>query len=165
MSSWSDGYITDVEYTSNFFRELAPGFLAFACLSQGVRPPYWGPGSAYLELGCGQGFNTNLLAAANPSMRFFGLDFMPGHIANARRWAEEAGLENVDFEDLSFEQALELPEGRLPRFDFIVLHGVYSWVSRANRAAFSVQFATHSCAIFKLETCTIIGLCAGRPFA
>jgi SAM-dependent methyltransferase len=131
--SWSDGYTTDVQYTAQLYRELAPGHLAFACLAQGFRPPDIGPGSAYLELGCGQGFGLNLLAAANPAMRFMGVDFLPGHIANARRLASAAELANVSFEDLSFEQMLALPDGPLPAFDFIVLHGVYSWISEANR--------------------------------
>jgi len=133
MSDWSDGYTTDVQYTAQLYRELAPTYLAFACLAQGYRPPDTGAGSTYLELGCGQGFGANLLAAANPAMRFVGVDFMPGHIANARRLADAAELSNISFEDLSFEQILALPAGTLPAFDFIVLHGVWSWVSEANR--------------------------------
>jgi SAM-dependent methyltransferase len=134
MAAWSDGYVTDIQYVGQFYPELAPGALAFACVRQSVRPPALGPGSAYLELGCGQGFGLNLLAAANPAMQFHGVDFNPGHIANANRQAAEAGLSNVAFEDLSFAQMLELPEGRLPRFEVIALHGVYSWVSAENRA-------------------------------
>jgi SAM-dependent methyltransferase len=102
-------------------------------LAQGFRPPDIGPGSTYLELGCGQGYGLNVLAAANPAMRFVGVDFMPAHIANATRLASAAELANVSFEDLSFEQILALPSGTLPAFEFIVLHGIYSWVSEANR--------------------------------
>jgi len=134
MAAWSDGYFTDVQYTANYYPELAPGFLAFACLRELVRPPVLGPGSSYLELGCGQGFGLNLLAAANPGMAFRGVDFHPGQIANASRLARAAGLSNVTFEDLSFEQMLALPEGRLPKFDIVSLHGIYSWVGPENRA-------------------------------
>jgi SAM-dependent methyltransferase len=134
MSTWSDGYVTDVPYTTGFYRELAPSYLAFVCVMQGFRPPSIGPGARYLELGCGQGFGLNLLAAANPAMRFMGVDFMPGHIANARRLAAEAALENVEFADLSFEQLLGVASaGEVPQFDFIVLHGIYSWVNAGNR--------------------------------
>ena len=135
MAAWSEGYFTDIQYTGAFYPPMAPGYLAFACLRQGVRPPELGPGASYLELGCGQGYGLNLMAAANPAMRFLGVDFHPGQIANASRLAGEAGLANVGFEDLSFEQALALPEGRLPRCEVIALHGIYSWVSRENRAA------------------------------
>jgi SAM-dependent methyltransferase len=133
MAVWSDGYFTDIQYTAKFYAELAPGFLAFACLRQGVRPPAMGEDSTYLELGCGQGYGLNLLAAANPGMRFWGVDFHPGQIDNARRLAGQAALANVAFEDWSFEQLLGRPKD-LPRFDVIALHGVYSWVSAGNRA-------------------------------
>lgn len=134
MAAWSDGYFTDVQYTSHYYAEMAPGFMAFACLRQGVRPPALGRGATYLELGCGQGFGLNLLAAANPGMAFWGVDFHPGQIANALKLAAAAGLSNVTFEDLSFEQLLALPDGRLPKFDIIALHGVYSWISAESRA-------------------------------
>lgn len=134
MAAWSDGYFTDVQYTSRYYAEMAPGFMAFACLRQGVRPPRLERGATYLELGCGQGFGLNLLAAANPGMTFWGMDFHPGQIDNARRLAHAAGLAHVTFEDVSFEQMLSFPEGRLPKFDIIALHGVLSWVSAENRA-------------------------------
>src|SRR4051812_48180394 len=111
MAAWSDGYFTDIQYTGHFYPHLAPGFMAFACLRQSVRPPPLAPGATYLELGCGQGFGLNLLAAANPGMQFLGVDFHPGQIANALQLAEAAGLSNIAFEDLSFEQMLALPEG------------------------------------------------------
>lgn len=133
MPDWSDGYLTDIPYTSQVYRELAPRYLSFACLTQGMRPPDVGPGSSYLELGCGQGYGTNLFAAANPGMRFVGVDFMPGHIASATRMAKAAGLANVEFLDLSFEQLLRQLPDAAPRFDFVVLHGIYSWVSQRNR--------------------------------
>jgi SAM-dependent methyltransferase len=132
MADWSDGYVTEVQYTGKFFPHMAPGAMAFACVRQGVRPPQLGPGSTYLELGCGQGFGLNLLAAANPDMRFWGVDFLPGQIA--KRLATAAGLDNVTFDDLSFEQVLALPEGRIPRCDVIALHGVLSWISPEHRA-------------------------------
>ena len=134
MAAWSDGYVTDIQYTNHFYPDLAPGYLAFSCLRQGVRPPRLGPGATYLELGCGHGFSVNLLAAANPGLDFWGVDFNPAQIANARRLADAAGLANATFEDLSFEQLLALPEGRLPKFDVVALHGVMSWVSPENRA-------------------------------
>ena len=134
MAAWSDGYFTDVQYIAKYFGHLAPANIAFACLRQGVRPPAFGPGSTYLELGCGQGFNLNVMAAANPQIEFRGVDFNPGQIANAQRLSRDARLANIAFEDLSFEQVLALPAGRLPQFDIIALHGVISWVSPENRA-------------------------------
>src|SRR3954451_2489708 len=124
MAAWSDGYFTGVQYVRHYHGHMAPGLMALACLRQGVRPPDLGPGSTYLELGCGQGYGLNLIAAANPAMRFFGIDFNPGQIANAQRLAAAARLDNVQFQDLSFEQLLALPEGRIAPCDIIALHGV-----------------------------------------
>lgn len=138
MADWAAGYVLDIQYTSGFYRELAPSHLRFALLAQGVRPPALGAGATYCELACGQGFGTNLLAAANPDMRFWGFDFNPAQIANARRFAAEAGLTNVVFEDWSFEEALGRT-AELPKFDVVALHGIYSWISPENRR-FIVDF-------------------------
>jgi SAM-dependent methyltransferase len=135
MAAWSHGYLTDVQYTGNYYPEMAPGFLAFACLRQLIRPPALEPGATYLELGCGQGYGLNLMAAANPGMTFWGTDFHPGQIANAQQLARTAGLGNVTFDDLSFEAMAELPDGRAPKFDVVALHGIYSWVGAESRAA------------------------------
>lgn len=134
MSDWGEGYVSDIEYTTGFYHEQAPARIAFACLLNGVAPPRWTGAYSYLELGCGRGFTLNLLAAANPEARFVGIDFMPGHIVEARRLAAAVGLDNVTFLETSFEEALA-DRDALPEFDLITQHGVYSWVSAANRQA------------------------------
>lgn len=139
MAAWADGYVRDIEYSSHFYRELSPAHLSFAALGQGVRPPPTGDGATYCELGCGQGLGTIIVAATHPQMRVWGFDFNPAHISNAQRLAAEAGLDNVTFADHSFEQLLALPAGTLPSFDYITLHGIYSWISPENRR-FIVQF-------------------------
>lgn len=130
--TWNDGYVTDSEYTSHYFGELAPAHLNLMCLASGVLPPAQGEKRfRYCELGCGNGMSTNILAAANPEASFVGIDFMPVHIANARRAALRGGLENVEFLEMSFAQACERS---FEPFDYIVAHGVYSWITAQNRA-------------------------------
>lgn len=141
MASWTDGYVTDIQYTSGFYRELAPSLLTYVALITGQRAPSLEEPFTYCELGCGQGFGTNIVAAANPKGRFWGFDFNPAQIANARRLAARAGLDNVTFGEQSFEQLSRLPDSALPKFDFIVLHGIYSWITEANRDAI-VRFIT-----------------------
>lgn len=132
MADWAAGYVVDIEYTHGFYRELAPSFLGFIALMQGVRAPGLGTGPAtYCELGCGQGFSTNLLAAANPHIQFYATDFNPTHIAGAVALTQAARLDNVHFSDDSFSEFLERDD--LPDFDFITLHGIYSWISAENR--------------------------------
>lgn len=129
--SWADGYVVDVGYVHGFYGELAPSALGFAALMGGVRPPAFDAPFTYYELGCGQGATTAVLAAANPQGRFYGVDFNPTHIHNARALAGEAGLDNVEFLEKSFAEALAL---ELPEAEVIALHGVWSWVSAENRA-------------------------------
>ncbi len=134
MTDWSAGYVVDVDYTHGFYQELNPSLLGFFALLQGVQAPDPGTGSlAYCELGCGQGFSTNLLAAANPHIEFHATDFNPAHIAGARDLACSAGIENAYFYDDSFAEFLTRND--LPAFDFITLHGIYSWISPENRQA------------------------------
>lgn len=132
---WTDGYVSDIAYTTGFYRELAPSFLCFAAKLQGQHSPDPGTPFAYAELGCGQGFGTNILAATYPHGRFIGIDFNPAQIANARSLAAEAGLGNVDFRHESFRDTADLPDGALPPLDFVALHGIYAWISEANRRA------------------------------
>ncbi|MCP4349129.1 MAG: methyltransferase domain-containing protein [Desulfobacterales bacterium] len=129
---WSHGYITDVKYTYGFYRELSPVYLNYAVLLAGYRPCRLDRGFTYCELGAGNGLSGNLHAAANPRGEFYAVDFNPTHIADARSLAEAAGLKNVNFLEKSFDQ---LPSENLPKFDFICLHGVFSWINAENRDA------------------------------
>lgn len=131
MADWTAGYVTDVEYTYGVYPELAPNHVDLALLIKGVRPPRSGAAFTYCELGCGQGMTSNLLAAANPSARFWAVDFNPAHIATARQLAEEAQISNVKFIDSSFE---DFAHSDVPEFDYVGLHGVYSWISPENRS-------------------------------
>lgn len=138
MAEWTSGYVVDIDYTHGFYQELTPSLLAFLMLLQGIQPPDLGQeGLHYCELGCGQGFSANLLASANPHIQFHATDFNPGHIAGARALANSAKLPNVRFWDDSFADFLNRSD--LPDFDFITLHGIYSWISVENRRAI-VQF-------------------------
>lgn len=127
---WSSGYVTELGYTHGFYRELTPALLAFATATQRYVVPDVGRPFTYCELGAGQGFSACLLAAANPHGEFWATDFNPAHIATARALAEEAELPNIHFEEDSFADFLERD---LPAFDFVVLHGVYSWIGPAVR--------------------------------
>ncbi len=134
MSEWSSGYVSDVEYVGSFYGDLAPAQIDFACLINGVLPPVTGGKYAYCELGCGVGLTTTVLAAANPDAEFFGVDFNPAHIARARTLVGEAGLGNVTFLECGFDELVDAADPGLPMFDYVTLHGVYSWVGTTIRA-------------------------------
>lgn len=78
-----------------------------------------------LELGCGQG--TNLLAMAQlfPDGKFVGVDYSETQIDLARSAAKGSGIDNVQF---LFADICDLGKD-LGEFDYIISHGVYSWIS------------------------------------
>ncbi len=132
MNDWTAGYSSDLDYTHDFQRELTPSLLAFCATSKGMRHGLEGEGLNYCELGCGYGMAANLLAAANPHIQFYAMDFNPSHIVGASQLAQDAGLENLHLYEQSFDEFHTEPS--LPeQFDVISLHGVYTWVSKKNQ--------------------------------
>jgi trans-aconitate methyltransferase len=131
--NWAQGYVADIGYTANFYRETAPNHISFAALSVGRSPGRAFHPKRMLELGFGQGFGLSLLAAANPDVIFEGHDFNPEHVAHARRLIAGAKLGNITVTESSFEEAAE--RGGADDVDVIALHGIYSWVSRAAQDA------------------------------
>lgn len=131
---WTAGYASDVEYTAGFYREQSPAWLNFVSVLNGYEPVPLNKSFTYFELGFGRGLTANLLAAGNPQGQFYAADFNPGHVAGARQLASSAGLENLILLENSF---FELADGQvkgLPQFDFITLHGIYTWVTAENQA-------------------------------
>jgi SAM-dependent methyltransferase len=132
MSSWAEGYVTEIGYTYGYYGELVPSRLAFACLTKGVGAPGLNAEPfRLLELGCGQGLSANIIAAANPHIDYTAVDFNPAHIAGASALARDANTPNVHFREASFEEIAT--DETLGEFDVITLHGIYTWVSTENR--------------------------------
>lgn len=128
----AQGYVTDVRYPNTFFRELSPVWLNYVAALNGAIPRDAHRPFTYLELGCGFGTSTVVNAGAFPSGDFYACDFIPGHIEAGRNHAAALGIGNVRLIETTFAELLAI---ELPAFDFIVLHGVYSWVGPEARAA------------------------------
>jgi cyclopropane fatty-acyl-phospholipid synthase-like methyltransferase len=128
--SWSEGYVTEIDYTGGYYRELSPAIIDFALLSKRLMRQRARP-LRYLELGSGQGVSLNVNAALHEG-EFWGCDFMPSQVLNARALAEASGNGAKFFED-SFQDFAFRSD--LPQFDMIVLHGIYSWISVESREA------------------------------
>lgn len=130
--SWNDGYVTDVSYTTGYYRQQSPDHLAASCLLGSVAPGFIARDRlTYLELGCGRGRGAMCLAASNPDWRVIAIDFMPAHVAEAREIAAAAGLSNVEFAEADLAT---LDPRSLPEVDVVSAHGLWSWVSDAVRA-------------------------------
>src|SRR5208283_2524002 len=128
MSDWTSGYVSDVDYTYGYYRELSPPLLSLALLNRGVIASLDRP-LRYLEIGYGQGLSLNIHAAACPG-EFWGTDFNPAHAGNAKEMAEASGSGARVF-DLSFAELAARDD--LPEFDVIGVHGIWTWVSDENR--------------------------------
>ena len=82
-----------------------------------------------LELGCGDGSNLLAMATALPDSSFVGVDLAERAIAAGRELAAESQLTNVQLlhgELGSLDESLGL-------FDYVIAHGVYSWVPEQTR--------------------------------
>ncbi|HYT89771.1 MAG TPA: class I SAM-dependent methyltransferase [Gemmataceae bacterium] len=80
-----------------------------------------------LEIGCADGGNLLSMAEALPESEFVGIDLSARQIADGQAVLAAVGLKNVTLRQLSI---LDVPADFGP-FDYIVCHGVYSWVPPA----------------------------------
>lgn len=126
MAEWSAGYVADIGYTHGYYQELNPLRIKMAFLNAGLACPEVGTAC---ELGFGQGLSTNIHAAATVT-RWYGTDFNPSQAALAREMAAHAGSGAQLFDDAFADFAARQD---LPDFDFICLHGIWSWISDENR--------------------------------
>ena len=82
-----------------------------------------------LELGCASGGNLIPMAWHLPHAKFLGIDLSRPQVENGQTLISELGLSHVE---LRQGDILALDEG-LGEFDFVIAHGVYSWVPPAVR--------------------------------
>ncbi len=127
MTDWTAGYVADISYTYGYYPELNPQRIKLAFLNQGLIFPDFG---AACELGFGQGLSSNLHAAATVT-KWHGTDFNPSQASFARELAAASGA-GAELNDDSFADFIDRPD--LPDFDFIGIHGIWSWISDENRA-------------------------------
>lgn len=126
MTDWASGYVSDVAYTAGYYPELNPMRLRLAFLAQGLVMPEV---RHACELGFGQGLSVAMHAAGS-EVQWSGSDFLPAQAGFACELVGASGR-NADLSDQSFEEFCGRTD--LPDFDFIAMHGVWSWVSDANR--------------------------------
>ncbi len=135
MASWNNGYVTDSVYVSAFNRYATPAWLAVVATLGGQPVPGLAAPFRYADLGCGNGLTALVVAATHPNAQVWGFDFNPAHIEFASELAASAGLTNVAFVETSFDAIATAGDQRLPPMDFVVTHGVLSWISSETEAA------------------------------
>lgn len=130
FSSLKDGYVVDVPYPTFVHRQAMPVWLSTLVNFQGLKSPNITKPYRYLELGCAMGIHLHLTAAANPRGHFVGIDFNAQQLLVAKEGLEVTEIDNIEFIQASFETFLSL---EIEPFDFIVTHGVWSWISKDNQ--------------------------------
>lgn len=125
MTEWTSGYVADIGYTYGYYLELNPQRVKLAFLNAGLVTPEFGNAC---ELGFGQGLSANMHAAASVCS-WHGTDFNPAQAGFAQELATSSGA-NAHLYDEAFA---EFAQRDMPEFDYIGLHGIWSWISDENR--------------------------------
>jgi SAM-dependent methyltransferase len=129
----------EVHYDNLPFTQALPRGHATVAALHGLAPA--DPRTArVLELGCGAGAHLVGIAAADPGVRAVGIDLAPTAIDHARATAEAAGLENVRFD---VGDVLQLTDGQLGEFDYVIVHGLYAWADEPLREAVLAACRSH----------------------
>jgi SAM-dependent methyltransferase len=111
-------------YTSDAFPQSAPGQLAAIAHVFGLTTAEV-PTARVLEIGCAAGGNLIPFAATHPQARVVGIDLSQVQIDQGRTRVADLGLDNVE---LIAGDVARMDLATLGSFDFIIAHGVYSWV-------------------------------------
>src|SRR5438067_313897 len=112
-----------VPYESLPFVDTHPSRVAAVARLHGLNPPAV-ERCRVLELGCAHGSNLIPMAVTLPESRFVGIDLSRRQIADGQNVVAALGLTNIDLQPLSI---LDVDE-KLGVFDYVICHGVYSWV-------------------------------------
>jgi len=113
----------EVLYPGHPFNQTHPERLATLASLFGMQPAR-SVACRVLELGCGDGGNLIPMAYALQGSEFVGLDNGARGVANGQEFAGDLGLSNIR---LLCRDILD-PLADLGTFDYILAHGVYSWV-------------------------------------
>ncbi len=118
----------EVPYPGLAFPQTHPDRLATLAVLFGLDSPP--PAHCrVLEIGCGDGGNLIPMAFGLPESEFLGIDLAEGAIASGRELITALSLNNIN---LRAQDILEIAPD-VGRFDYIICHGVYSWVPEAVR--------------------------------
>jgi methyltransferase-like protein/trans-aconitate methyltransferase len=122
MSAQATTY-DELPYDDKPIRATHPDNLAATAMLYGMSPT---PPERcrVLELGCAAGQNLVAMAISLPDAHFTGIDLSPRQVADGQATVAALGLSNVKLRAMSL---LDINDD-LGQFDYILAHGVYSWV-------------------------------------
>jgi SAM-dependent methyltransferase len=123
LTSTLTSYYDAVPYDSHPFPQSAMEHLEALAFLFGLDAP--APATArVLELGCAAGGNLIPFAARHPEARALGVDLSTVQVAQGVEVIGHAGLSNIELKAFDITGI----DASFGQFDYIVCHGVYSWV-------------------------------------
>ncbi|MBI1747687.1 MAG: methyltransferase regulatory domain-containing protein [Acidobacteria bacterium] len=126
MSKSETNAYDDVAYAGYPLAQTHPDRLATLATLFGMKPARVAC-CRVLELGCGDGGNLIAMAFNLPQSEFSGIDLAPGAIAKGQALVEKLALKNIVLRHSDLMQV----EPDFGEFDYIIAHGVYSWIPPA----------------------------------
>lgn len=110
-------------YPSSARKYTHPYYLRSAAALAGFTAPS-PDGCRVLEIGCSDAGNMLNMALTMPTAHFLGIDLSAREIEAGRALTAALGLKNIEIE---VADIMEFNVGQRGRFDYIIVHGVYSW--------------------------------------
>jgi SAM-dependent methyltransferase len=123
LTSTLTSYYDTVPYDSHPFPQSAVEHLEVLAFLFGLDAP--APATArVLELGCAAGGNLIPFAARHPEASALGVDLSTVQVSQGAAAIAHAGLSNIELKAFNIADI----DASFGQFDYIVCHGVYSWV-------------------------------------
>lgn len=113
----------EVPYDSHPFSQTHPSRLFTVATLFGLRPAPVQK-CRVLELGCAGGGNLIPMGDYLPDSEFVGVDLSARQVADGQALVKELGLKNVVLKHASITDI----DAAYGQFDYVICHGVYSWV-------------------------------------
>jgi methyltransferase-like protein/SAM-dependent methyltransferase len=113
----------EIPYPGSSFSQTHPDRLAVMAILFGMAPAPV-ERCRVLEIGCGDGGNLIPMAFALPESSFTGVDLAETAVARGQELIRRLGLQNIQMRHLDLMDI----NADFPEFDYIVAHGLYSWV-------------------------------------
>lgn len=117
-------FYDEFTYETNPFPETHPGNLAALGRLFGLQTPL-AQRCRVLELGSATGGNIIPMAWRLPDSEFVGVELSAPQVAIGQQVIQALGLQNIR---LNVGDIMELDPAQIGQFDYIIAHGVYSWV-------------------------------------
>ena len=124
----------ELPYISGAFAETSPARLEALASFLSLTPPP-SKTAKVLEIGCSYGGNLFPFAIANPQAKVLGIDLSEVQINKAKELAAQMRVDNIEFKAKDICDFTDADVSDYGKFDYIVCHGVYSWVPDAVKDA------------------------------